>query len=141
MARARQFSARLDPALVDRLERRAARAGLNKSRLTERYIDEGLRMEDHPGIVFRDGPSGRRAGLAAGPDVWEVIAAVQAGDLQGEAAVEAAAAWGDLDPTQVRAAVGYWVEYPDEIDARIHRNVEEADASEERWWREQNALA
>lgn len=30
-------------------------------------------MEAHPGIVFRDGPSGRRAGLAAGPDVWEVV--------------------------------------------------------------------
>lgn len=30
-------------------------------------------MEAHPGIVFRDGPSGRRAGTAAGPDVWAVV--------------------------------------------------------------------
>ena len=72
MATARQFSARLDAGVVDRLERRGARFGLNKSRLAERYIDEGMRMEDHPGIVFRDGPTGRRAGLAAGPDLWEV---------------------------------------------------------------------
>ena len=40
------------------------------SSIGERQIDEGLRMEAHPGIVFRNGPSGRRAGLAAGPDVW-----------------------------------------------------------------------
>jgi hypothetical protein len=38
--------------------------GEAKSRTAERLIDEGLRMEDHPGIVFRDGPAGRRAALA-----------------------------------------------------------------------------
>ncbi len=30
-------------------------------------------MEEHLGIAFRDGPSGRRAALAGGPDVWEAI--------------------------------------------------------------------
>jgi hypothetical protein len=34
-------------------------------------------MEDHPGIIFRDGPSGRRAVLIAGPDVHEVIRALK----------------------------------------------------------------
>lgn len=29
-------------------------------------------MDDHPGIVFSDQPTGRRAGLAVGPDGWEV---------------------------------------------------------------------
>ena len=65
MSASRQFSAPVDAGIVERLERRGARSGLNKSRLAERYIDEGVRMDDHPGIVFRDGPTGRRAGLAA----------------------------------------------------------------------------
>ncbi len=30
-------------------------------------------MADHPGVIFKDGPSGRRAALAYGPDIWEVI--------------------------------------------------------------------
>jgi len=30
-------------------------------------------MADHPGVIFKDGPSGRRAALSYGPDVWEVI--------------------------------------------------------------------
>jgi hypothetical protein len=30
-------------------------------------------MMAHPGIVFKDGPSGRRAALAFGPDVWEDV--------------------------------------------------------------------
>ena len=84
------------PEVVDRLERRGARAGLNKSRLAERYIDEGMRMEDHPGIVFRDGPTGRRAGLAAGPDVWEVMSALRSTGLEGDEAVAATAEWSGL---------------------------------------------
>ncbi len=141
MAPARQFSARLNASIVDRLERRGARAGLNKSRLAERYIDEGLRTEDHPGVVFRDGPAGRRAALSGGPDVWEVIAAVRRSGLDGENALAAAAEWGSLSLAQVRAAVHYYAEYQQEIDERITRNVEEADAAEQQWRREQHALA
>ena len=137
MAAARQFSARLDAGVVDRLERRGARSGLNKSRLAERYIDEGLRMDDHPGIVFRDGPTGRRAGLAAGPDVWEVIGALRSSGLQGDEAIRATAEWSRLSVRQVRDAIGYHSEYPGEIDERIRLNEQEADAVERRW-REQS---
>jgi hypothetical protein len=130
---ARQFSARLDQDVVARLERRVARAGLNKSRLAERYIDEGMRMDDHPGIVFRDGPTGRRAGLAAGPDVWEIIGALRSSGLERDEAVQSTAEWSGLTVRQVRDAVGYYSEYPSEIDERIRLNEEEADTAERRW--------
>jgi hypothetical protein len=123
----------LDAAILDRLERRRARTGLNRSRLAERYIDEGMRMEDHPGIVFRDGPTGRRAGLAAGPDVWEVISVLRSTGLEGDAAVQATVEWSGLTVRQVRDAVGYYSDYPAEIDERIRLNVEDADAAERRW--------
>lgn len=113
------------------------RSGLNKSRLAERYIDEGVRMDDHPGIVFRDGPTGRRAGLAAGPDVWEVIGVLRSSGLGGDEAIQAVAEWTGLSIRQVRDAIGYCNEYPDEIDERIRRNEEESDAAERRW-REQS---
>ena len=38
-----------------------------------RYAEEGARRDEHPLITFRDGPTGRRAGLVGGPDVWEVV--------------------------------------------------------------------
>lgn len=133
MSASRQFSARLDAGVVDRLERRGARSGLNKSRLAQRYIDEGVRMDDHPGIVFRDGPAGRRAGLASGPDVWEVIGALRQSGLEADAAIQATAEWSGLSVRQVRDAIGYYCEYPDEIDERIRRNEDEADAAERRW--------
>ena len=91
--------------------------GLNKSRLAERYIDEGVRMDDHPGIVFRDGPTGRRAGLACGPDVWEVIGALRSSELEGDEAIRATAEWSGLSVRQVR----------------VRLNEGEADAAERRW--------
>jgi hypothetical protein len=141
MTQSRPFSARLNASVAERLERRGTRSGISKSRLAERYIDEGLRMEDHPGVVFRDGPTGRRAGLAGGPDVWEVIGTVRASGLHGDSALAATAEWGNLSLAQVRTAVRYYAEYTQEIDQRITRNIEEADAAEQRWRREQHALA
>ncbi len=141
MAAARQFSARMDTSVLDRLERRGARAGLNKSRLAERYIDEGMRVDEHPGIVFRDGPAGRRPGLAAGPDVWEVIGVLRGAPKHGEAAITHAAAYLNLPPTGVRAAVSYYAAYPAEIDEWIARNDADAEAAEALWRREQAALA
>jgi len=74
-----------------RLEAGARQRGEPKARIAERLIDEGLRMADHPGIVFRDGPAGRRASLAADPDIWEVIETLKGTGLRGEKAVEATA--------------------------------------------------
>ena len=45
----------------ERLRRYATEHAESASALGERLIDEGLRMAAHPGIVFRDGPAGRRA--------------------------------------------------------------------------------
>jgi hypothetical protein len=131
----------MDASLLDRLERRGARTGVNKSRLAERYIDEGLQMEDHPGIVFRDGPAGRRPGLAAGPDVWEVIGVLNGAPERGEAAIPYTANYLNLPLAHVRSAVGYYAAYPADIDAWIARNDEEAETAQDAWRREQAALA
>jgi len=141
MPAARQFSARMDASVLDRLERRGAHAGLNKSRLAERYIDEGMRIDDHPGIVFRDGPAGRRPGLAAGPDVWEVIGVLKGAPERGEAAILYTADYLNLPPTGVRSAVSYYAAYTGEIDEWVARNDAEAEAAEAAWRREQAALA
>src|ERR1700688_4510809 len=65
-------SVRLDDGLAERLRLRARAAGETLSDHLRRYADEGARRDEHPMITFRDGPTGRRAGLIGGPDVWEV---------------------------------------------------------------------
>jgi hypothetical protein len=135
------FSIRMSPQTLERLDVGARRRGEAKARTAERLIDEGLRMEDHPGVVFRDGPAGRRAALAGGPDVWEVIETLKGTGLAGERAVAATAEWGALTPAQVHAAVRYYADFRQEVDARIVHNGEEADRQRAAWVRAQDALA
>lgn len=139
-ARPKTFSARWDAGVIDRLDRRSEVVGTNRSRLAERYVDEGTRMDEHPGIVFRDGPTGRRAALAGGPDVWEVMASLRQGEARGAEAIVSVAELLSLTDLQVRTAVRYYSDYPGEIDERIRRNVDGADAAEAAWRREQAAL-
>lgn len=135
------FSARWGADVMDRLSRRSEIAGTNKSRLAERYVDEGTRMDEHPGIVFRGGPTGRRAALAGGPDVWELVMTLRSGKARGEEAISAIAQQLDLTDSQVRTAVRYYSAFSDEVDRRIALNTLDADEAEAAWQREQAALA
>jgi hypothetical protein len=135
------FSARWDTGVLDRLKQRSEVAGTNKSRLAERYVDEGTRMDEHPGIVFRGGPTGRRAALAGGPDVWELMFTLKSGKVRGEEAIAATAELLNLTDSQVRTAVRYYGAFTDEIDRRIALNTLDADEAEAAWKREQAALA
>jgi hypothetical protein len=127
----KQLNARLDGALMDRLDRRSRAVGENRSRLAERLIDEGLRMAELPGIVFRDGPSGRRVSLVDGPDVWEVIGDLRAAVARSSAnPVAAVARRSSLGEGQVRLAAAYYDAYPEEIDARIAQADDLAAATE-----------
>lgn len=137
---ARPFSMRLSEPVMERLESESRRRGESKTHVAERLIEEGLRAADHPGIVFKDGAAGRRAALAGGPDVWEVVATIRSSGKKGENAVRAAAEWGAIAPGEVRAAVAYYAAYPEEIDERIRLNEEIADREYRVWQRAQEAL-
>lgn len=132
---------RMNSVLLSKLEAAAARRGESKTRVAERLIQEGLSMEEHPGIVFRDGPAGRRAALAGGPDVWEVMETLHGTGKTGDDAIAATAEWGSLTIPQVRVAVRYYADHQDEVDGRIRHNREEADRQKAAWERAQEALA
>ena len=136
------LSIRFDPRLLERLRRQAqASPGATPSGLAQRFVEEGLRMAEHPGIVFKDGPSGRRAALALGPDVWEVVRVLREVDERGEPAVSAAAELLALSEPRVRAAMHYYAAYPEEIDAEIADAERVSAAAEKAWRAEQRLLA
>jgi hypothetical protein len=116
------ISLELDSATVDRLAERGREIGQSQSELAQRYIEEGLRMERHPGIVFRDGPTGRRAALIRGPDVWEIMPTVLEAEGELDERVQAAVEWHGLSEGAVRTAVAYYQEFPEEINERIEKN-------------------
>jgi len=97
-------------------------------------------MRRHPRIVFRGGPSDRRAGLFDGPDVWEVIEGVLGADLPAVGRLERASELFGLRPDQVEAALGYYAEYTGEIDDRINANEAAAAEAESLWLRRQTLL-
>lgn len=119
------FSARFDTDLVARLRALARRQGTSASELAQRFVEEGVRAAELPGIVFRGGPAGRRAGLMGGPDVWEVVRDVTAARAEGVLdPVAHVLASTDLGDEQVRVALAYHAAYPAEIDARIDEEAE-----------------
>ena len=115
----RPTSFRLSSGLLASLEEEAAVSGMTVSALVTGLLEEGLRIRRFPGVVFRDGPAGRRAGLLGGPDVWEVIRDVRGAPGRGEAKVRRVATDAGLSVSQVRLAVDYYATFPDEIDARL----------------------
>src|SRR2546428_12087216 len=125
MARTRTayLPARIDPAALRRLARHAKRLGKPRSNLVERYVEEGLRMDEHAGIVFVEGPAGRRPALRRGPDVWEVVNTLHAndGDVGGTAGVL------NLPEAEIRIALGYYADKKSEIDDWLRANDEEFD--------------
>jgi len=112
------ISVRLDDRLAQKLKLSATAAGETLSDRLRRYAEEGARRDEHPMITFRDGPSGRRAGLITGPDVWEI--AMWIDDLAGvKDPAKTLAKDGVVTRAQIDAALRYRAAYPDEIKARI----------------------
>jgi len=104
--------------------------------LAQRYVEEGLRMDEHPLVWFAEGPAGRRARLVTGPDVWQVIATVR--DNEGD--VAEAASYLELPLAMVQSAVTYYGAYPEEIDEWIESNEREAAEGHAAWLAGQAAL-
>jgi len=134
------LSVRVDPDMLERLDRMGKLEGMNRSELAKALLEEGLRMADFPGIVFRPGPAGRRPGLAAGPDIWEVVRVLCGVNAAGEEAIARTAELTDLTLHDVRIVVRYYAAYRDEIDDWLHVLDEEAERLKTAWEREQELL-
>jgi hypothetical protein len=130
-----------DARVAERLRAEAAARGCSSSMLAEQLIDEGLRSRRHPLIAFRDGPGGRRAALVGGPDVWEVVGGVVGGDVPVERRVARAVELFGWRAEQVEAALAYYAEFTDEVQAEIAANAAAAEEAESLWRRQQDLLA
>ena len=115
-------SFRISHAARTRLAARAAREGTSATALLDQLIVEGITQLDYPGIVFRGPAHDRRAALAAGPDVWEVIARLQELDGSEEQRISLLGKESDLHPRLIRIALDYAAEHPDDVRRRIDKN-------------------
>jgi len=131
-------SFRFDPRTLARLKHRSHEVGATQAALAERYIDEGMRVDEHPGIYFREGGSGRRpALLGTRLDVAQIIETLR----QNENSIEETAEYLDIPAEQVETAVRYYAAYRNEVDEWIEQSRLVAERERELWRRQRDVLA
>jgi len=118
--RAIQKSLRIPQETVEEIERIARESGQAFSSITKDLLAEAIKMRRCPGIVFTDGVTGRKARVAGtGLEVWEIIT-TYIGVEQNVKRLQKAYHW--LTEQQLRAAIGYYTVYREEIDQQIEQN-------------------
>jgi len=115
-------SIRLDDELRQQLAVLAAQEGTTVTEVIERFVHEGLACAAHPGIVFKRGPSGRRAALAGGPDVWEIASALRHTKGSETRRIARLAEQFGVHQRQIVIALNYAADHRDEIQTRIDAN-------------------
>jgi len=109
-------SVRLDKSVLSAIRAKARSSGRPVSRVIREMLELMLRMQRFPGIIFIEGPAGRRAHLAGtGLDVWEVIGLLQ----EYQAVPKLREAFPQLSPMAIQVAKAYAEAYPDEINTLL----------------------
>lgn len=123
---------------LERLRDRARLLGEKHTTLAERYLEEGVLMDEHQNIHFVDGAMGRRPAVTGtGLDVWEIVEVAKDND----GSVAETAAYLEIDPRLVESALRYYGSNREEIEdwiARIHALNEREESN---WRAAQEAIA
>jgi uncharacterized protein (DUF433 family) len=115
-----QKSIRIPDEVAKTIQDEAESSGRDFSTVANELLAEAVKLKRCPGIVFADGPSGRRARIAGtGLDVWEVVSTYKSLNRD-DARLREAYHW--LSEPQLRSALSYFRLYPEEIERQIARN-------------------
>jgi uncharacterized protein (DUF433 family) len=118
--RAIQKSLRIPEKTVKEIEQLARESECDFSSIANDLLAESIKTRRCPGIIFAEGVTGRRARVAgSGLEVWEVISTFK-GVKQDFKRLKKVYHW--LTEQQLRAAIGYYETYRDEIELQINRN-------------------
>ena len=115
MAKAAPFSMRLSDVTDQLVSEEAKRTRRTKGAVVEALAEEALRTRRFPGIAFRGSDWNRRPWMiGTALDLWEIVAASRTHRTPSEMAAAT-----ELTEPQIRLALAYYAEFPDEIDAAI----------------------
>jgi hypothetical protein len=113
------FTVRLNPRIESRITQIARETKRSKGAVLEELADEAERARRFPGIAFRGPNWSRRAWvLGTSLDVWEIVQAFKDYDENGEKMLAETA----IPSRQLRMALAYYREFPEEINQAIAAN-------------------
>jgi hypothetical protein len=117
------FSLRMDEETHDELTAYVERLEVNASKLVNRYVKEGLRMDKHPAISFKTTPQGRRAAVLAAHPGIQVVDVI--GTFRAEAQdAGKTARYLHIPEDEVQAVLRYYADYHDEVDRDLKEHLE-----------------
>ncbi len=109
------FSMRLSRLTDELVSQEARRTRRSKGAVVEGLAEEALQTRRFPGVAFRGSDWNRRPWvIGTALDVWEIVAASRSFPSAREMAAET-----DLAEPQIRLALAYYQEFPEEIDEAI----------------------
>ncbi|MGI8513055.1 MAG: hypothetical protein ACR2NH_10585 [Solirubrobacteraceae bacterium] len=114
-AKSAPFSIRLSRVTDELVSQEARRTRRSKGAVVEALAEEALRTRRFAGVAFRGSDWSRRPWvIGTALDVWEIVAASRSFASAPEMAAQT-----DLREPQIRLALAYYEEFPDEIDEAI----------------------
>jgi uncharacterized protein (DUF433 family) len=116
-----QITLKIDSQRLAEAQALAIQTGASMEHLLSESLNEAIKMRRCPGIIFVDGPAGRRPVVTGGLEVWEIVEAWKGGCQGDFACLQETFHW--LTEHQLRAALRYYELYPAEIDAWIEKNA------------------
>jgi uncharacterized protein (DUF433 family) len=133
------FSLRMDEGTHEHLLARAVRTGASASQLVNRYVKEGLRMDEHPGIGFVTAPDGERVPVLAGRPRLRLVDVIGTWRAEHQDVAATARYFGIADD-DIQTVLRYYAAHRDELDAAIRAHLAAQD-NFERVIRQRNARA
>ena len=100
----------------------AADVDVNASKLVNRYVKEGLRMDKHPAVTFTTTPRGRRAAVLVSRPGLQVIDVIGTWKAERQDLAKTARYLG-IDEDDVRAVLAYYADYRDEVDRDLKEHL------------------
>lgn len=113
------ISLRLPETTAEKVRAIAAIEHRSFAEMVRVLAEEAIKMREFPDVLFADGPTGRRAALRDGLDIWEYIEPFFLGGKDWKAL---RASYPDVEEAKLRSALRYYEKYPEEIEARIALN-------------------
>lgn len=110
----------MSESLYEALKEEAERSAQPVDLLAAEWLQQRLDLEQYPELEWRLGPGGWRVGIrGTAVDVYMVVGYVRAGYDAKQIAQEMLPR---IAPSQISAALRYYAEHPEEIDAILQRN-------------------